>query len=789
MGCRASKNRDDSNSELAEPQPATLPGKCIEQPEGRQLERYITGKHADTEGTEASVASAAFESAAEGPSMGWGDGEEDTCMEWDEEVEPWLGIGPWQEEAELLRQERRLGQMTLNKTQAEVVPPQAEVQSKRDPAPAAEPLSEVHRRWQAKMEQMKYGTGLVLVNKLTEAETALREGMEDEQALLSGERDIRAGFALQYALAAVTRGVASLSNDQLSECLERLWHADKLCVDSPDEHWVGKDVIRGACTLAGGVIQILQHSFVKGVFNVLRSWQWISCLQKDALPYDGIEKDAVRSAGLFALGVFNLILSFLPKKMLKSATWWTGFEGSRPVGLEMLMACWKEDGMLAPWAALVLAGFHVDIKTFIGERQTEEDFQLAKDIIGWADERYPHSVFFSAIHGELRAAQKDLKSATRLSKAMLEQAGELKAMRWFACYKRGQYALASLNFGLAGQWFRQSLQVYVDVGRKSMVPYMAMYAAIAYRAAIEAGQGGAKETATWRTEAEDMMALITQHAELPKKKWGRQDKWAFAMHLIYTERATDRWAMLDLVEVMALRMRCVNWMQSSDVDYILQSLESRAQGLSSCDNARRIMCLAEVCHQQGRPQAAEWVEAGLKLQNCLDADERKEGMIQMMYYIKARLAFAENAIAEAHWVLESLEEFCKENTMKDSLNFKVNQLRKAIDQALLLSYHTLKVRHSYTVDVPVAEECEATWDWMIDSHSCDFNVFFVADGARPVEVLSIAKHRSTDGPCSGNHTAHIAGKLRLVWESHSRLRSKVVLLRLQPDSLTCIHGS
>ena len=61
-------------------------------------------------------------------------------------------------------------------------------------------------------------------------------------------------------------------------------------------------------------------------------------------------------------------------------------------------------------------------------------------------------------------------------------------MQWFACYKRGQYALAALEWGVAAMWFRKSLQVYIDVGRKSMVPFMAMYAVISAAAAEECGE-------------------------------------------------------------------------------------------------------------------------------------------------------------------------------------------------------------------------------------------------------------------------------------------------------------
>ena len=61
--------------------------------------------------------------------------------------------------------------------------------------------------------------------------------------------------------------MASLANDQLDECLARLWEADALA--TLDTNWVGKKVVRGVCTLCAGVVQCLQQNIVRGVYNIL----------------------------------------------------------------------------------------------------------------------------------------------------------------------------------------------------------------------------------------------------------------------------------------------------------------------------------------------------------------------------------------------------------------------------------------------------------------------------------------------------------------------------------------
>ena len=172
------------------------------------------------------------------------------------------------------------------------------------------------------------------------------------------------------ALVAMLRGVASLANDQLDDCLARLQEADRLA--RFDCNWVGRKVVRGVCTLMIGCVQCMMMNPVKGVWNVLRSWQWIRCLQTEALQYDACGTEVlcqschapqrpawatcimhmhmymyhvtacavcvracawavqvVRSSALFALGAFNIIISLLPPKLMRAASYLSGFQGDR----------------------------------------------------------------------------------------------------------------------------------------------------------------------------------------------------------------------------------------------------------------------------------------------------------------------------------------------------------------------------------------------------------------------------------------------------------------------------
>ena len=134
--------------------------------------------------------------------------------------------------------------------------------------------------WEATVAKLREGTRLYLTNDFSAAETLFKEGMgveapaapvaigddeneedndaaEEENDSLEA-RDVRGAFALQYAIVGLMKGVASLANDQLDECLARLWEADRLAaLDTP---WVGKKVVRGVCTLCAGIVQCLQQN-------------------------------------------------------------------------------------------------------------------------------------------------------------------------------------------------------------------------------------------------------------------------------------------------------------------------------------------------------------------------------------------------------------------------------------------------------------------------------------------------------------------------------------------------
>ena len=392
-------------------------------------------------------------------------------------------------------------------------------------------------QWEASVASIREGTRLYLTNDFAAAEALFKLGMGTEAASLATDqvkqdeedeeppptvdsieaRDVRGAFALQFAVVGLMRGVASLANDQLDECLTRLWEADRLA--SLDTPWVGKKVTRGVCTLVAGVVQCLQQNLVRGVYNIVRSWQWIRYLRSEALEYQGVGASVVRSAAQLALGVFSLTLSLLPPHLIAAASWSTGFEIDREAGLALLRTCQEEEGIYSPIAALALLTFELDTKVFLGEAQSVDELAACERIIEWASTRFQDSVFFSLCSGELHACRHDLDGARAVVGAIsnLPCVSELKALNAVVAYKRAVYHLASLDWHKAGIAFAASLEVYRAAGRRSLSPAMAVFSALCRLVSGE------------EEEARAMMEVVDGYRALEKKNWQRQDRLAFRL--------------------------------------------------------------------------------------------------------------------------------------------------------------------------------------------------------------------------------------------------------------------
>uniref|UniRef100_A0A7S3UYN8 GOLD domain-containing protein n=1 Tax=Aplanochytrium stocchinoi TaxID=215587 RepID=A0A7S3UYN8_9STRA len=605
---------------------------------------------------------------------------------------------------------------------------------------------------------------------------------------------------MQYALVSVIKGVASLENDQLDECLVRLWEAEELA--AKDSDWLGKDVVRGIVTLVGGAVQVLQHSYAKGVYNVLKSWMWIKVLQTDAVNYIGKEREVIRSCALLTLGIFNILLSLLPPQMLTAATYLSGFEGDRQVGLNMLLECWKEDGIFSAWGALVWVGYNVDTKTFLHEKLTEEDKEECDAIFKWAQESYENSVFFSLIRADFVASKQKIASSMEILDSALPYAKELKALEWAVNYKRGVYELADLNFEKAAVYFENSIQVYVRVGRRSMVPFMAMYSFLCYRVVQQRGEEAKTEmemdSATAKSKADEMLSLIVDYKNMDKANWGRQDIYAFKMLALYKDIDEDDkdddfesepWPLLDLAENMVIRMRCTRWMNESQANRFLEMLQENADSLgkevSAHDLVRMYAIVSQMLLERKQPlKALEWCNKGLALED----EVSDSGFLPLLLYLKAVIMLQQGQLLDAKHCVHLLDEkMTKKSWIHHYVLFKTTLLKKQLkmkERSDDHGYTTIKIgagaSHQHAVHLKANSRFR--WEWSVTNHDIRFLCVFRPNGGGVQDltvVKDIERWDKKSGPNIGTFDAHVAGEIVLEWDNtYSYLRSKDVLFRV-----------
>jgi hypothetical protein len=151
---------------------------------------------------------------------------------------------------------------------------------------------------------------------------------------------------------------------------------------------VGIQLVRGVTLLFGGVIQLVQQSYVKAGINITKAWTIIKPASLEALDYSGPHASLVKSMGQFVLGAINLLVSTLPPSLI-SVVELAGFDGRREKALTFLRQCWKEEGVFGGFAALVLSSFTVYVRPFFFENLSNAESAELEEMLTWANKKFP----------------------------------------------------------------------------------------------------------------------------------------------------------------------------------------------------------------------------------------------------------------------------------------------------------------------------------------------------------------------------------------------------------------
>eukprot|EP00933_Yihiella_yeosuensis_P011840 TRINITY_DN11962_c1_g1_i1.p1 TRINITY_DN11962_c1_g1~~TRINITY_DN11962_c1_g1_i1.p1 ORF type:complete len:719 (-),score=185.59 TRINITY_DN11962_c1_g1_i1:397-2553(-) len=692
------------------------------------------------------------------------------------------------------------------------------------------PKKEVLDRFDKDLASMEKGIGLMLANRLQEADQLLEAACQEvavrEIDFEAGDHDLRGAFKFVSTLMSLLNGLASLENNQFDIVLERVWAADELL--ALDGDWAGRNVLRGLCLLVAGVVEIMQQMPTKGVWHVLRSWLFLRNLETEALNFEGHERACVRSTALLALGVFNLFTSMLPPQAMKMAGWATGFTGGREVALTQLKCCWKEGGVQAPFAGMVLIGYANDVSSFLGELRAarDEGHKEAQQILDWANERYPGAFFFGGLEAGTRAACQDLKGAVAKLDELKPSVENLPALTFLIHVRRATFLTNLFEWEAAGDAFQAAVSVYRSVGRRAFCPSLSLNAHLCYQRA------GNNEKAV-------KMLHLARSYRKEKKKWSPLDKVSLRQaDLAFREAglseaeassspsndssvgsespaatdssfdgeaevgddeidgsvADEKWRPnLILYLKMCLVYRGVNFMTEDGAEVFMKMVQEETEKQDDPDGK----CIGLCIQAEAMRQTENWSEAlrlaaeGAALAPDLTADGIKSGTLHFCYLVLAYAKYQSGKPAEAKEALTKIDQIgASDHFFQKQVEFKATHLKRLVGVEFEESYKEIAVpargKMRLVADVPEGTKL-VEWDFVLTDFTIDYEVNFspAKEGSKAAKQLQKAEqYQASAGPVTGHAKSLGPGRLELVFSnSFSMLRGKTIECRLQPSSL------
>lgn len=449
---------------------------------------------------------------------------------------------------------------------------------------------------QRDMKALQEGIRLLFTNDFQKAEDTFRDGSKRDRPLPANGtvRDTRGAFALIYTMVSFMFGLLSFANDQLDECLTRVWTAESLLLE--DAPWVGQKMLLGMVYLIAGVVQAAKNAWLKSGVNLVRSLRYIKDFE-EGLHFEGREAGFVRSFACFVMGLFNLVLSMLPPQMLRVASRAGGrtLQGSRSDALKLLNDCYSQDGIMAPFAVLVLLCYNIWMKTYLGESITDEDFASSKSLLSWAQQRFPASAVFEFWQTELHVIRTEVRQASACERVHAVLAHlKLPAIDSFLEQKKAMFSLALLEWPNAAEGFEQSLAVSVARQRRSYVPTLSYLAGLCR---IISGQA---------SEARPNFERVQQYSKMRKRNWPPEDDLAFLKVKDFgTGEVSERRALLEMVEICMLKIHVLHTMPAEEKQQLKQKLQEEQEGEAAEEAARALLFSAEISRLQGEQEEAK----------------------------------------------------------------------------------------------------------------------------------------------------------------------------------------
>ncbi|CAE7281104.1 Ttc39c [Symbiodinium sp. CCMP2592] len=517
---------------------------------------------------------------------------------------------------------------------------------------------------QEDMRNLQDGIRHLFTNDFKGAEKIFRQGAECPRP--KGGRDTRGAFALIYTMVSFMFGLLSFANDQLDECLARVWTAESLLLE--DSPWVGQKMLLGMVYLIAGVVQAAKNAWLKSGVNLVRSLRYIRDFE-EGLRFEGPEATFVRSFAAFVMGLFNLVLSMLPPQMLRVASKAGGrtLQGSRADALQLLHDCYVQEGIMAPFAVLVLLAYNIWMKTYLGEAITADDFAASNVFLQWAAERFPDSAVFEFWQMELHVIRTEIHEASRCVERVHAVLGhlELPAIDSFLEQKKAMFSLALLDWASAAQGFERSLAVSEVKQRRSYVPTLSYLA------------GLCRVLCDSPSAARENFERVQKYAKMRKRNWPPEDDLAFlkVKDLCGGTSVEATRALLELVEISMMKIHVLHTMPSEEKGQLKQKLlqdHPTPASETAEEGARALLFCAEISRLQGdNEEALRFAAEAAALLPSLGSRGNSNGTAAALHLTMALLG------VEGHLaLLDKCPKCCR--AYDDSIKFKRLGLERKI---------------------------------------------------------------------------------------------------------------
>eukprot|EP01136_Pigoraptor_vietnamica_P032043 Opistho-1_new@93391 len=296
-------------------------------------------------------------------------------------------------------------------------------------------------------EEIRKGFGLFFENKQPEAEKFFEQFKESVPV-----------FALGYAALQVMRAVMTFEQQDMERAMRCLRETEALAnaaslnegrLQQWARYMVGRKqektsekihntIMCGESRLLVGVLQFFSESiiqFIKGGLNIRAAWKiyerMFSIYEKNQVELDRETRGAIQ----FGIGLFNLINSIMPAKILKLISV-LGFPASRDRALQELNLCHQGGGVRAPIASLILLAYHVVLQSFFSYDSASHAAKAEK-ILAESFERFPGGGLFLLMSGRLQRVKRNIPASVVEFEKAAESQPAWKQFQHLCCYELG----------------------------------------------------------------------------------------------------------------------------------------------------------------------------------------------------------------------------------------------------------------------------------------------------------------------------------------------------------------